>query len=321
MHYQPYYHYYYYYYFPHFYPAPVDDSMTASTADESLSQSSSSQDDALEAGSSNNDEAIADKSNTKKVASVTSSSSSNSVSWDDMYLRLVAYKEEHGDCLVTRSYKADPALGKWVGSLRMQQHSMAADKRELLHDIGFCWKVREARTGPPWQEMYEQLKQYKRKHGHLKFSRTNCRPQDKQLLFWVENQRRRLAKADPSCPRRRKFEEIGALKTSTTMSSKSSATSQHQISPESTVVPEPPSAHLPPLQLSSKQPNVAKQPKERLPATSVPDMDLWRLQYGIPKPRPDHLYVPTLFVNMYAGANVIHKHLRRVHDDFAAESY
>lgn len=33
--------------------------------------------------------------------------------WEEMFARLVAYKEKHGDCLVPNRYADDPQLGSW----------------------------------------------------------------------------------------------------------------------------------------------------------------------------------------------------------------
>ena len=39
--------------------------------------------------------------------------------WDAMFEALVAYKRQHGDCLVPKRYKADPKLGTWVDTQRI----------------------------------------------------------------------------------------------------------------------------------------------------------------------------------------------------------
>lgn len=43
----------------------------------------------------------------------------NSFGWDDMYARLVAYKERVGNCLVPKSYPDDVQLAQWVEQQRM----------------------------------------------------------------------------------------------------------------------------------------------------------------------------------------------------------
>jgi len=56
--------------------------------------------------------------------------------WDDMYERLVAYKERHGDCLVSKRYTEDAQLARWVEQQRMQYKAEADDngdrKKELV---------------------------------------------------------------------------------------------------------------------------------------------------------------------------------------------
>ena len=33
--------------------------------------------------------------------------------WDEMYSRLLAFREKHGHCLVPNRYQEDPQLGSW----------------------------------------------------------------------------------------------------------------------------------------------------------------------------------------------------------------
>jgi hypothetical protein len=43
----------------------------------------------------------------------------NEAQWEDMYHRLVHYKEQHGNCLVPRKYEQDPRLATWVETQRV----------------------------------------------------------------------------------------------------------------------------------------------------------------------------------------------------------
>ena len=71
-------------------------------------------------------------------------SSYTTVSWTRRYEQLVAYKEEHGDCLVPQKWAGNPALGKWVDSQRQayKQGRLKEDRIEMLEDVGFTWSVR-----------------------------------------------------------------------------------------------------------------------------------------------------------------------------------
>jgi len=114
--------------------------------------------------------------------------------WEQMYERLVAYKEEHGDCLVTTSKNKN--LNHWVQGCRGRRSRLTEDQIARLDEIGFVWDVYTTR----WEEMYEQLVAYKTEHG-------DCLVPQKQgsLGTWVsslrtantrvtEDQRRRLDK-------------------------------------------------------------------------------------------------------------------------------
>eukprot|EP00751_Fragilariopsis_kerguelensis_P004463 CAMPEP_0170831740 /NCGR_PEP_ID=MMETSP0733-20121128/50336_1 /TAXON_ID=186038 /ORGANISM="Fragilariopsis kerguelensis, Strain L26-C5" /LENGTH=352 /DNA_ID=CAMNT_0011197751 /DNA_START=386 /DNA_END=1444 /DNA_ORIENTATION=- len=62
------------------------------------------------------------------------------VPWIDMYHRLVAYQEQYGTTLVPKTYKEDPALGRWVQKNR--RSCKEEDRRQLLKDIDFVWDAR-----------------------------------------------------------------------------------------------------------------------------------------------------------------------------------
>lgn len=64
--------------------------------------------------------------------------------WEDMFGRLVAYKQEHGDCLVPRSY-SDKQLGNWVNTQRSlkSRGKLETARIQRLDELGFAWKVRQ----------------------------------------------------------------------------------------------------------------------------------------------------------------------------------
>eukprot|EP00934_Nitzschia_sp_Nitz4_P001966 Nitzschia sp. Nitz4//scaffold107_size73032//27795//30897//NITZ4_005759-RA/size73032-augustus-gene-0.100-mRNA-1//-1//CDS//3329532590//1966//frame0 len=84
--------------------------------------------------------------------------------WQEMFLRLVEYKKEHGHCLVPKRYARDPKLGTWVETQRVQykrlprvwdaqlQMEVAEPNKRLtserlhkLEDLGFCWSAKPTR--------------------------------------------------------------------------------------------------------------------------------------------------------------------------------
>lgn len=96
--------------------------------------------------------------------------------WDSMFQKLLAFREEHGHCVVPKRYLSDLRLGTWVHTQRIQYRKMMAGKggvpdtasdngsevealipkgeeeisyrlteerRKRLEEIGFCWSARE----------------------------------------------------------------------------------------------------------------------------------------------------------------------------------
>ena len=125
--------------------------------------------------------------------------------WNEMFQRLIAYKEKHGDCNTPYSYCRDKALGKWVCHQRsaLKNAPLNDPKRRQLVSIGFVWK--NARLD--WDEMFEKVVAFRNLHGHCKVTRTYSK--DRQLIKWVENQSRRLVDAPLDNVRRMKLDSIG----------------------------------------------------------------------------------------------------------------
>jgi len=134
------------------------------------------------------------------------------------YEELVEYKRSHGDCNVSKSYKANPQLGVWAVNqrtnykrlVRGEQSSLSEERKKKLEDIGFVWEVFVA-----WETRYEELVEYKRSHGDCKVpSKYNANP---QLGLWVNRQRtlyKRLVRGEQSSlseERRKKLDDIEFL--------------------------------------------------------------------------------------------------------------
>jgi hypothetical protein len=124
--------------------------------------------------------------------------------WDVMFDKLLKFKEENGHCLVPKRYPEDQRLSTWVHTQRVQyRRSMSGgatadakkdspeeesaevepaarltdDRFRRLENIGFVWVARESDNkgdgkgkssyDEQWDIMYERLKAYKEKHGHV----------------------------------------------------------------------------------------------------------------------------------------------------------
>lgn len=105
---------------------------------------------------------------------------------DVMFQRLADYKAEHGNCLVPRSYKNDPKLGRWVDTQRNKNRDdMPEWKFKQLTDLGFVWKVHKQ----SWEAMFDRLCKFKEKNGDCVVP--SVYSEDPKLGTWVHVQRSR----------------------------------------------------------------------------------------------------------------------------------
>jgi len=126
-------------------------------------------------------------------------------SWQQMFEALKAYKKEHGECRVPRTYKSNPQLAKWVKQQRKvySEQQLSVERVKNLEQLGFEWNPNRTK----WDEMFEALHVYKKKHG-------DCRvPQryehNRQLATWVNSQRRFYSRQQMSADRIKRLQEIG----------------------------------------------------------------------------------------------------------------
>ena len=106
--------------------------------------------------------------------------------WNQIFQRLVAYKECYQTSNVPFRWKEDPQLGRWVAHQRQKYKNelLSINQVDLLNSIGFVWKLVHQ---VPWMEMYQRLVSYKKQHKS-----TSVPPgykEDPQLRCWVINQR------------------------------------------------------------------------------------------------------------------------------------
>ena len=104
--------------------------------------------------------------------------------WEEMYQRLVVYKQEHNSTRISMKHKVDPKFGNWVSNQRKayMRKLMTEERKHLLESIDFEWEL-----SPTWEEMYERLVAYEKEY------KTTSVPTkykiDPQLGRWVSRQR------------------------------------------------------------------------------------------------------------------------------------
>ncbi len=116
----------------------------------------------------------------------------NEAAWEERFQQLLLYKDEHGDTLVPRNYPNNPQLGIWIKDQRKydklkqrgQDFRLTDERISRLNEIDFVWDAPEA----AWEEKFQQLKQYKDKHGNTLVPRQYAK--FNKLGRWVSSQRK-----------------------------------------------------------------------------------------------------------------------------------
>jgi glycerol-3-phosphate cytidylyltransferase-like family protein len=122
--------------------------------------------------------------------------------WDDMFKLLLEFKKKHGHVKVPARYYENPKLGTWVKHRRKhykeykRTNGQKGDPEQmkrlesigLVDDISTGYEKRRPRKNSSWDDMINQLLEFKQKHGHCKVSRA-CKEYGK-LRTWVLNRRR-----------------------------------------------------------------------------------------------------------------------------------
>mmetsp|Transcript_28546 Transcript_28546/g.59461 ORF Transcript_28546/g.59461 Transcript_28546/m.59461 type:complete len:629 (-) Transcript_28546:52-1938(-) len=145
--------------------------------------------------------------------------------FEDMFARLLAFRQEFGHVNVSRKYKKDPQLGIWVSNLKckkkeydkaMKENSASTrprkssalldqDKIQRLEAIGFNFETRDVNV-IPWEARLESLKEYHQQNGTFRVPRRHG-----SLGEWVHKQRQLYNKRDEKFMEKRypKLEAIG----------------------------------------------------------------------------------------------------------------
>lgn len=61
------------------------------------------------------------------------------VSWEKMYGRLLAFKQQYGHTRIPVKWPQDPKLGKWASRMRQQKENLYLERVSLLESIDFNW--------------------------------------------------------------------------------------------------------------------------------------------------------------------------------------
>jgi hypothetical protein len=152
--------------------------------------------------------------------------------WYGMYNQLLEFKEKHGHVKVPQQYNENPKLGNWVRHWRRKYREYKRtngqkgdlERMKCLESIGLVDDITtgDANEGVKvgWYGMYNQLLEFKEKHGHVKVPVRYS--ENKKLGIWVrywrshyrEYKRTNGQKGDPE--RMKRLESIGLVDNITT---------------------------------------------------------------------------------------------------------
>jgi hypothetical protein len=111
--------------------------------------------------------------------------------WQMRYQELVAFRQNHGHCLVPHKWPESLALATWVKRQRHQfklknqgrRSTLSDDRQQALMRLGFVFDSHNA----IWEERFQELVAFKRENGHTNVPSTHV---NHSLSVWVQCQRR-----------------------------------------------------------------------------------------------------------------------------------
>ena len=128
--------------------------------------------------------------------------------WEKMIRQLNEFKEEHGHCRVPYRYKKNPELERWASMQREanRKGKLAPERKRQLEELGFVWS---RSCDEKWDEMFRQLKEFKKEHGHCRVPyRYKKNP---KLGTWVHNQRQVNRKGKLAPERKLRLDYLGFI--------------------------------------------------------------------------------------------------------------
>jgi hypothetical protein len=127
--------------------------------------------------------------------------------WNEMFQKLVRFKEEHGHTLVPQGQPQFKELSTWVRNQRramVQNQPIMGERAQRLDEIGFVWRIVEKDA---WELMFVTLMEYKQTHGHCNVPQKGG--ECKKLGKWVNTMRWHFKQGKLSVDRIRRLDMLG----------------------------------------------------------------------------------------------------------------
>ena len=138
--------------------------------------------------------------------------------WDQRYDELRAFHQQHGHTRVPNKRPEVVQLCKWCYSQRAfrRQGILSADRIARLDALGFDWdnpsspgKSYQQHRADSWDAQYARLTAFHQRFGHSRVPVTWV--EDKQLVRWVEKQRKAAREGRLSDDRRARLDLLGFI--------------------------------------------------------------------------------------------------------------
>ena len=112
----------------------------------------------------------------------------SSHNWEIGFLHLQKFEKQNGNCDVQINYTSESGfkLGIWVSTQR-QNNDLSANQIDRLNELNFSWSIFSNR----WQESVDQLKEFKKQHGHCNIPTDYISKSGQRLGWWVSTQRQK----------------------------------------------------------------------------------------------------------------------------------
>ena len=135
-------------------------------------------------------------------------------SWDEMYCRLVQFKNMYGHVNVHLHYKTPDgiSLGNWCSYQRRVYAGkingiLTEERIRKLNDLGFQWNPTEER----WMEYYHRAEEYYREHGDLLVKNDYQTEDGIKLGTWVQKNRYAFRKRRLSEKKIQMLQQLGMV--------------------------------------------------------------------------------------------------------------
>ncbi len=127
--------------------------------------------------------------------------------WQSFYGQLLTFRQQQGHSNIPEGWQENPALATWVSHQRRKEHTLPEERKQLLEQIGFCWKADlNEQKEADWEEKYKQLEGFKQTYGHCQVPANWAA--NPSLGVWVFRQRKRYRQGILAEHRKEKLDQL-----------------------------------------------------------------------------------------------------------------